>query len=464
MAYANRWLFGAVLALTLFCLGAWRTDCRNREVRVQWSEERQAYRGWVSGRTEEKARSRLVPVEVGGRQVLLYLPKDSASSRLACGDEILFHAHVRPPRNRGADIGFDYAAYLFRQGVSGTAYAPAGSWRQGPGHRPPGLKRRALQWRDELVGCYRAWGFAGDELSVIAALTLGDKSELDADLRASYSVAGASHVLALSGLHLGIVVAILSTLLLWRPTSRRVLWVRGLLLLAALWAFAFLTGLSGSVVRSAVMFTVLIVGRCLGRRGLLLNSLALAAFAMLLYDPFYLYDVGFQLSFMAVAGIALFMPVFRRRAYKGRLRVVRHAHDLLWVSVAAQLGVAPLIACYFDNFPVYFLLTNLLVIPLSWCILVASVGLWLSTLFPVLHGWMVALLQVLLRLLNDSVVWVAGLPGASFGVSFSALDVVCCYWLLAGLLVFYHLRSARVVQVGLGGVGLCLAGKLAGLG
>lgn len=451
VSYRHRWVFGWVLAVVLFCLGAWRTESRYREVRPEWSVEERPYRGWVSGISEEKKRSRMVPVEVDGREVLLYLPKDSLSAQLTCGDEVLFYARIRPPHNWG-DIGFDYATYLLRQGISGTAFAAAGRWQKGDDVRPLTWKQQALLLREQLVGRYRAWGLEGDGLSVIAALTLGDKSELDAGLKQSYSVSGASHILALSGLHLNMVAGVLSLLLLFRLGRGWSRWARGLLIVAALWAYAYVTGLSGSVVRSAVMFTVFVAGRCLERDGLSLNTLSLAAFAMLLYEPFYLFDVGFQLSFLAVAGIVLFMPVFQRWMFLTHSRAARYVQELVWVSMAAQLGVAPLVIYYFDSFPSYFLLTNLVVVPLSGIVLVVSLALWMVAWWPAVHEFMVALLRFLLRLMNEVVVGISHLPGASFGLSFSAFDVLLCYWVLACLLVFHHVRSARSLSVMLSGV------------
>lgn len=455
VTFRHRWVFGAVLALLLFCLGAWRAGNRHREVRMEWSEAEQPYRGWVSGIPEEKKKSRMVPVEVDGKQVLLYLPKDSLSASLACGDEVLFYARIRPPHNWG-DIGFDYAAYLRHQGISGTAFSAAGRWMKGKARRALTWKQQALLLREKLVDRYRMWGFEGDELSVIAALTLGDKSELDADLKQSYSTSGASHILALSGLHLNMVAGVLSMLLLFRLGRGWSRWVRGILIVGALWAYAYITGLSGSVVRSAVMFTVFIAGRCLERNGLSLNTLSMAAFAMLLYNPFYLFDVGFLLSFLAVAGIVLLTPVFRHWMFLKRFRASRYVQDLFWVSMAAQLGVAPLVVYYFDSFPSYFLLTNLVVVPLSGIILVVSLALWLVGWWPAVHGFMAVQLRFLLQLMNDVVVGVSHLPGASLRLSFSALDVLLFYWVLACLLVFYYHRSVRMLSVMLIGVCICL--------
>ena len=451
VSYRFRWVYGVMLSAALFCAGAWRMDCRNREVLVEWNEGKCVYSGIVSGLPEEKRKTRLVPVMVSGKQVLLYLPKDSLSACLSCGDELLFYAQIKKTENRGDRTGFDYATYLIKQGVSGTAYVSAGHWRMGERKITPTWKQKALMLREKLVNKYREWGFSGNELAVISALTLGDKSELDDDLKTCYSLAGASHILALSGLHLGIVAGILSFLLFFKVGYKRNLWPRGIFILLALWTFAYVTGLSGSVVRSATMFSVFIFGICLRRKGLLLNSLSLAAFVMLLYNPYYLWDIGFQLSFMAVVGIALFMPVFEN-GFHTSVRFFRYLYGVIGVSLAAQLGVAPLVSYYFGSFPTYFLLTNLLVVPLSGIILVVSVAFWLVAWMPWLHDVVFQLLRFLLGLLNDSVQWVSALPGASFEVDVNIPGVLLGYWIPVCLLLFWRFRTARPLFCLLGGI------------
>lgn len=443
--YPYRSLWGILLMLSLLLFGFLRMYLAQKDVTVEWSREPTAYRGWVIGIPEEKEKTWMVPVEVYGKQVLLYLPKDSCSENLGCGDEIYFYTRIYKPLNRGNVDEFDYAAYLLRQGISGTAYANSHSWMKTERKRTLTWKQFALKVREKLISAYRSWGFSGKELAVIAALTLGDKSMLDDSLKNSFSVAGASHILALSGLHLGIVAGILSSLLFFRPSYGRRLWSRGVLIILSLWVFAYITGLSGSVVRSAVMFTVFIVGRCLHRKGVLLNSLALAAFVMLLYNPFYLYDVGFQMSFMAVCGIALFMPVFQKFRVISGNRIVNYVQDLIWISIAAQLGVAPLVVYYFENFPLYFLVTNLVVVPLSFLILSCSVLIWAFCWLEWVHEVLVEGLQFLLAGLNSAVEYISLFPLSSITFSISLPELLVCYVLLLLLLIYYHRRSARPV-------------------
>ena len=208
----------------------------------------------------------------------------------------------------------------------------------------------------------------GDEYAVLAAMTLGDKSAMTQELRDVYAVSGASHVLALSGLHLGIIYMLLSLLVV----GRRFRVVTQLLAVAAIWAFVLLVGLPASVVRSAVMISAYALVSLAGHRRMSLNALALAALCILLVNPDSLFDVGFQLSFTAMLAILLLLPLVDKQRIQRFLfdrPLLRWLWGLTTVSLAAQVGVAPLIAYYFGRFSTYFLLTNLIVIPAAMAIL-----------------------------------------------------------------------------------------------
>ena len=201
-----------------------------------------------------------------------------------------------------------------------------------------------------MISLYQKLGFSGDELAVLSALTIGDKTELSDSVRESYSVAGASHILALSGLHIGLLYTLLFFIL--KPIARRGnigRAIRSVLLLILLWAFAFFTGLSPSVVRSVSMFSILAMADMVGRQPLSLNTLAAAAWLMLFCNPAWLFDVGFQLSFLAVASILLIQkPIYHLITVKGRIG--KYIWGLMSVSVAAQIRNGS--ACYCFIFPV----------------------------------------------------------------------------------------------------------------
>ena len=280
-----------------------------------------------------------------------------------------------------------------------------------------------MQQREKLLARFSENGIDGDAYAVVAAMSLGDKSALTRDLKDTYSVSGASHVLALSGLHLGIIYMLFS---LFLPRRR---WpaLSQLVIILFIWAFVFLVGMSVSVVRSAMMLTVYGLLSIGNRDKMSINALAFTAIVMLMWNPSWLFDVGFQMSFMAVLAILVFVPLFDdvfSAEYLMEHRWIKRIWGLVTVSCSAQLGVAPLIAFYFGRFSTYFLLTNFIVIP------AAMVILWLSIEVLVFPSLAYILLYIV-QLLNEALNRIAAIPGASIdGLHPSVLQVVLVYILI----------------------------------
>ena len=263
-------------------------------------------------------------------------------------------------------------------------------------------------------------GVGGDAYAVVAAMALGDKSALTHEIRDTYSVSGASHVLALSGLHLGIIYGLLWLLLphrRWPAVSQTVI-------LIAIWLYVLLVGMPVSVVRSAVMLTVYGILSIAHRNKMSVNALAFTAIVMLMCNPEWLFDIGFQLSFMAVLAILLFVPLFEdvfSAKYLQEHRWIRRIWGLVAVSVSAQIGVAPLIAYYFGRLSTYFLLTNFIVLPAAYLILGFSL---IVLLFPSLAY----ILLYVVDTLNAVLLRITAIPGSSIdGFHPNVLQVVLTY-------------------------------------
>ena len=280
-----------------------------------------------------------------------------------------------------------------------------------------------LHQRSKLLERFSDNGIDGDAYAVLAAMSLGDKSALSRDVKDTYSVSGASHVLALSGLHLGIIYMLLSMFL----PRRRWPALSQLLIVLMIWAFVFLVGMSVSVVRSAVMLTLYGLLSIGNREKMSINALAFTAIAMLMWNPAWLFDVGFQMSFMAVLAILLFVPLFDDvfpAEYLMEHRWLKWVWGMVTVSCSAQLGVAPLIAFYFGRFSTYFLLTNFIVVPAAMLIL------WLSIVVLVFPS-LAYLLLYMVNILNAILLRITAIPGASIdGLHPSVLQVVLIYVLL----------------------------------
>ena len=426
----------ATVLLCMAALGGVRSSEVQRQYdRVTWPEGFVNYEAVVVSEVAEKPKTVGMDVVIigDGRKIKCYIDKNDESQRLTVGDRLQLCSHI--DRNdewqRGA---FNYRRYLEIHGFTGRTLVNANDWQLLP-HSWQGLsawqrlRLHFLCYRHTLLKRYQSLGANDEQYAVVAAMTLGDKSAMTSDLREVYAVSGASHVLALSGLHLGIIYMVLS-LLVVGPRSRFVIQVFAVL---GIWAFVLLVGLPISVVRSAVMISVYALLSLIGRSRASLNALALAALLILMVSPHSLYDIGFQLSFAAVLAIVVVQPILERIVHREWLFAhppLRWAWGLATVSVAAQLGVAPLIAYYFGRFSTWFLLTNFIVIPATTAILWLAIG---ALLLPALGS---VLLQVV-GWLNAALSFVATrLPCPSIeGLHPSALQTAMVYVIITATLI-----------------------------
>ena len=357
---------------------------------------------------------------------------DASSAPLQPGDVVLCRATVSPLRPSGNPGTFDYATWLRRHGVAGTAFCHAASWQRAapvPASAMP-LSVRALRLRSHLVASYAA-RFQGRDLAVLSALTLGEKSRLDAATRSLYSQSGVSHVLALSGLHLSILFSAYQLLVLSFCRRRRWLYAgMSVVGLAGIWTFALLAGLPLSLVRAAIMFSVMQGAALWQRDSLSAHNLALAATIILVLSPQALFDVGFQLSCLSVLAILLVVPRVPVPSFVARRPWLRWVYSLLTVSLVAQTATAPLVACHFHALPVYGLLANLVAVPAAWLLLTLSL---LFLLLPFAQALLAPLLFLPLRGMDVALTAVAALPGTTLALHPAPLTVLALYGLMGAL-------------------------------
>lgn len=295
-------------------------------------------------------------------KVLLYLEPDSAARRLRYGDQLVFKGAIQALPKALNPQQFDYGAYLADKGFRGTAYLASSHWAKGQRGGWP-LWRSFMDWRQYLLEVIRGWPVSKPTREVAQALLLGYRAALEDDLRQSFAQAGTMHVLAVSGLHVGIIYLVLQYLLFWLRRVPGGRWLQPLIIAILLWGFAILAGFAPSVVRAVVMFTFVALGRCFDRYTSVYNALLASAVVLLLCHPAYLFQVGFQLSYAAVLAIVWVQPMLYR-PLATKWAVFNFPLALLTVSIAAQLGTAPLALHYFGQFPGLFWLANLWVVPL----------------------------------------------------------------------------------------------------
>ncbi len=479
-SYRLRWSFGAG-ALTLVYLSGYLLSQRSEQnLRFDFSGQPRVYRLHIEEQPEVKARSVLcsalaypcsdgVVAPVTGRPalpswfraafglnvappgVLIYFQKDSASLALRRGDRVLAKLRFQPPARMLNPEGFDYAAYLRHKGIAATAYVASSHWQWRAASSSVSVLHRAGQARNALLEVFRSLKLPAGDFAVLGALTLGYKEELEPEIKSHYSASGAMHVLSVSGLHVGVIYLIVNALLSLVFRRPSLLIPKTALMVLMLWGYAFIAGLSPSVVRASAMFSLVAVGKALERRARIYNTISSTGFILLIFHPTYLYDVGFQLSYTAVLGIVYFQPKIAS-LLTVRNKALRWWWELTSVSLAAQIGTLPLSLYYFSQFPCYFLLTNYIAIPLSTFIIYTAAGFLAVSSVPVAGdavGW---LLRQLLSLLNASIETIHGLPGSVMQVYAGPLELAVMLLLMACFIGYAEFRKYLYIPLALAGL------------
>ena len=400
------------IALCFVVLGWLLMERQKVSLVVDWPKNEVCYEAVVISEPVEKPKTMAVDVLLAesGRKLKCYLYKDDRSRRLCIGDGLKIQSRIETNTEwrRGS---FDYRRYLEIHGFTGRTFVASWKWQKAKISlaqlsRIERMRLTFLKYRSRLLSRFNSAAEGNDDAyAVVAAMALGDKSALTQELKDVYSVTGASHILALSGLHLGIIYALLSLFVF----SRRWQVFSQMIIILSIWAFVFLVGMSTSVVRSAMMLSVYALLSLGHRDRMSVNTLAFTAIVTLMISPMSLFDVGFQMSYMAVLSILLFTPMMEgvfTAEYLMSHRVVRWLWGMIIVSLSAQIGTAPLIAYYFGRFSCYFLLTNFIVIPAAMLILYLSlVVLLIPSLTYILFNIVAALNSLLTK--------IASMPGAS---------------------------------------------------
>lgn len=365
--------------------------------------------------------------------VYLKLPIDNTPGY---GDKLLikgFPLRVSPPLNPQE---FDYRQYLAYNNIYHQHFIARDYWHILNRASGFSLHRLSINARKYLEDKLTLFIPRAEELAVAKALILGKKEDLDRTTKEIYAKAGAMHVLAVSGLHVGIIYLVLLGLL--RQKQGRVTrpLLVAIIVIPTLWAYAFITGLSPSVLRAVTMFSFLALAQVFNRRSASLNTLAISAFILLLVNPYMIMAVGFQLSYIAVAGIIFLYPVFEKW-YNPENPILRFIWQITALSLAAQLVTSPLSAFYFHRFPTYFIFSNLLVIPAAITIVWGGlVLLALGSISSALGLILGKVLGIIILVVNQSLHWIATLPNADIhSLTTTRLEI----WLLYGLIIMVFL-------------------------
>ena len=364
-------------------------------------------------------------------KILLNIRHSSQNTNIPIGSHLAVDGllyHNKAPFNPNQ---FDYSGYLENQQIYAQIYT---LW--------PNLKiittentiwSKFSNFRTKIIDNLKKSNFNETELAVMIALLLGQQQDIDPETLQEYQLAGAVHILSVSGLHVGFIMLFINFLLKPIPNTSRNTYIKLLIIVVALWSYGILAGLAPSVVRSVTMFSFVAVGQHLRRSVNVYHSLLVSVLLILLWKPSFLFDVGFQLSYLALFFILWLQPLIAD-FWQPKNKITRYIWDILTVSLAAQLGTLPLSIYYFHQFPGLFFVTNVLVLPLLGIIMVVGLVAVIIGCFGTVPKFVIVPLTMMIAIQNKCIGWVASWDALVFkNIGFTAAMLWTSYLVIIAL-------------------------------
>lgn len=454
-------ILASILFLTLGALLAWQKDIRNNK---QWLgnfyKEKDGIIITLNEPPVEKTKSiktnatvtyllqKGKAVSVKGK-IIVYFKKDSLLPALSYGTQIVFKKPLQEIKNSGNPGGFDYKRYSLFQGITHQVFLKPGEFEIINGKKEKTLDKFLFTTREKVLAILRKNINGEKELGLAEALLIGYKDDLDQSLVQSYTNTGVVHIIAISGLHLGLIYWLLALLLKPLQKRKNISWLRPLLIITGLWIFSLLAGAQPSILRSAIMFTCIVLGESLSKKTSIYNTMAVSAFILLCINPYWLWDVGFQLSYAAVLSIIIFMqPIYNWFYIKNKLL------DGIWklnaVTIAAQILTVPLSIYHFHQFPNLFILTNFLAVPLSSIILLGEILLCVISFIPAGAILVGKLLYWLIWLMNSYIERIESIRFSLWdGLQINLLQAIFLFLFAIGICNWLMEKSKPALRIGL---------------
>jgi len=378
--------------------------------------------------------------------LLVYFSRKNTKS-LEIGDIIIMNAEIKPILKNYNPDAFDYANYMENQNVFHQIKCFEKDYFIG--ERIRNLTYFINQLRLKLTASFNAHHFSTKTKSIINALILGQKQHIDSTTLNDYKNAGVVHILAISGLHIGIIYMFLNFLFGFLNNIKNGRTIKLISIILLLWLFALISGMSASITRAVMMFSLIAFGNFLNRKNFAFNAVAASFLILLIYNPLYLFDVGFQLSYAAVISILLFQPFFQK-FYFSKNTIIVYITDLFLVSLVAQLGVLPLIMVYFKQIPVFFLLANFVVIPLATLVLMLGIiTLLLNFIFLPLALQLGKIISFLIELMNQYIHLLSGFEKYIIkNISFTPILALTLYIVILSFIYWiYKPKNSRLLRL-----------------
>ncbi len=458
--YSTSWQYAIFPNLIFFSLGFFLTDYQKMSLEENHSletflNEKEVFIGEVVSPVKETEKTykffcEIMPYEdslkTGKAKVLVLLKKDTLDSpKIRVGDILAIRGQLSSLKSTQNPGGFDYAKYLKDRGVYYQVFVEKEKVLRLGQRTSFDLVFAGLRVREKVLSVFEKYILDKNALAITSAILLGYDELLETKVKAVFAAAGAMHILCVSGLHVGIIYLMFSSLLKFLDRNKKTRILKALLLIVIIISYALITGLSPSVLRASVMFIVIIVGKTLQRKISIYNLLAFSAFLLLIFNPLMIREIGFQLSYLAVIGIVTIYPkIFP--FYLSKYSLINKVWSLSLVSFAAILSTFPLSIYYFHQFPTYFFITNLLVIPAAIFIIYMGIALILMSYFTVIASFLgkgiVLFLNFLFFLLHE----LTSLPGAVIrNISFTPWMVILTSLLIIASLAFFLFHRYRAL-------------------
>jgi competence protein ComEC len=376
--------------------------------------------------------------------LLVYFKKEALSDKIKYGQNVIIKANFNEFTSPPNPFQFSAKEYYCFKNIYHVQFSDIGNFRFLSGYSGNYFQKFALETRDNLIDMYDKFKIPQDELSVLKALVLGYDDDVSDEVILTYSATGVMHILSVSGLHIGVVYLVLRYLLSFLNGNRKKELLKLILLIAFLWTYALITGFSSSVVRAALMFSLFSIGTYYKFFNNIFNILSFSAFVLLVIDPFYLANVGFQLSYFALLGILLIQPLFAKW-YSSENYIVNFIYSTSTVSIAATIGTLAFNLYYYHQFPLYFIPANIIAIPLSTVIIYGGFLLIPLSLFSKIGALFSLLLTKTITILNSSLNYIDSLPNSNLQpISFTKIEGFVLIVATFFLVMFYYHKSKKL--------------------
>jgi competence protein ComEC len=376
-------------------------------------------------------------------KIVVYFEKNIQAQQLNYGDVVILKNNIQDLKDAPNPHEFSPKVYLGYRSIYQSCYLHKNDWRKLKIHIGNPLKVYCYKARDYCIQLFRENGLEGDEFAVASAMIVGFEDELKPEIISYFSASGAMHLLSVSGLHIAFVYLILVFILKPLRTFKYGKYIEFVISVIVLWFYAIVTGFSAPVLRSAIMFSLVVYAKSFEKNLNMFNVLALAGFAILVADPLSISDVGFQLSFLALLSILLIQP-FVSNLYHTRVWLLQKVWEITSVSISATIGTLPFTFYYFHQFPNYFILVNIVVIPLSTILLYTGFAAIILSWLPFIPFLLIQALKYITRLLNYLLSVDERAPGSIItGIQINEIETIIFFISISFFIIYLYSKNIK---------------------